>query len=103
MPNTIIDKYPIGSNRAPMDVMNNALPNASSMPKALRETKNNQLFEKYMNRHSNQYPKNRLDIPPNQPLPSSGPGSAMNMLDQGGSISGNSNFELPALTSPMLT
>ena len=41
MPSTVIDKYP-----------NTSKPEVSpiQMPRAIRETKNNQLFEKYMNR-----------------------------------------------------
>ena len=61
MQNPIFEKYPLGSNRSPLDAMDNGLPNASAMPRALRETKNNQLFEKYMNRHTNQQ-KNKMDM-----------------------------------------
>ena len=42
----MIDKYPTGTSSKP------EIPNAINMTgRALRETKNNQLFEKYMNRH----------------------------------------------------
>lgn len=41
---TVIDKYPGGAKPATLE--------SSAMPRALRENKNNQLFEKYMHRHN---------------------------------------------------
>ena len=43
MPSSLIDKYPGVAKQQD---------NALGMPRAIRETKNNQLFEKYMNRHN---------------------------------------------------
>lgn len=59
MPSTVIDKYP-----------NTSKPEVSpiQMPRAIRETKNNQLFEKYMNRQHAQNTNRKPSVEPTNSL-----------------------------------
>ena len=91
MPTTsIIDKYPPGSFRPDIGPGSNSYGEGKSglQPRGMRENKNNQLFEKYMNRQN----KGKLDGHSQQ-------NSAMN-IDQSGGGGESGSFALPSLTSP---
>ncbi len=86
---TVIDKYPGGAKPVTLET--------SAMPRALRETKNNQLFEKYMNRHNRKASMEMGGASSNNNINHDSQGDR---LGGGGAATGFSDFALPSLGVP---
>ena len=94
MPTSLIDKYPNGSKQQ-QQIDSGSM----GMPRAVRETKNNQLFEKYLNRQheqnaaTNRKPSMEMNANTNSNITSHNGKSSMNINES--DYSGQ--FALPSL------